>query len=73
MIHSLKKWKTKEQLREILKSNADTVDITGRRFSDAASWTGVVSKIPYGDKILVVYKGESYAFFKKTDGGYTVL
>lgn len=74
MINSVWLWgEDKDRLREILERDPQLVDIIGTAVRSGVKYSGLASDIPYGETIMVSYKGKTYGFKKRTDGVITVL
>jgi hypothetical protein len=80
-IDSIRPWKTRQQLGEIVRHQPKSVDISGTilRTRDGVTeqlpdaYKGLVARIPYGDKVVVKFKGKTYTFLQATDGTFVVL
>lgn len=78
MIASTKKWKTKDELREIGKSHPDKVYIDGDVIQNEVGqiqgeiFSGYLTELPYGISVVVNHKGDTY-YFTRTTGNWVNL
>jgi hypothetical protein len=72
-IDSVHKWKSKEGLASLMTTKPDYVYIQGRKIAGMQEmFDGVVSRLPYGEKVVVEHDGKTYGISKNTDGTFLV-
>lgn len=75
MIHSIKPWKSIEQLEALLRERCP-IEVTGTTWEKGGmpeKFNGNVYDLPYGHFVSVRHARKEYQFWKGTDGELHVL
>jgi hypothetical protein len=75
MITSVKPWKTKSELQDIVRDTPNLVSVTGTLFDKelkTSFFSDTVDRIPYKHYVIVKWSNDYYKFGVAIDGRITV-